>query len=266
MNGILLTWNPTKWSPPEDELAAMETLTPSKPPALGRWSIANHKNGIDADMPVFLLRQGTDRGIVASGRTQGTPFEDLHWDGSGRPTGYVEVMWDAWVPGEHRLTVERLVAEVTEVAWNNIMSSGLVIAPSVAAKVADLWAENLEDQGIDLASLPSELAGSERFVEGAAMRVEVNRYERDPHARRAAIEHHGAFCQVCGFDFAKSYGDLGSGFIEVHHVVPLSQVGSGYSVDPTSDLLPLCSNCHSMIHRENPPLSPEQLKDRLGSG
>jgi 5-methylcytosine-specific restriction enzyme A len=109
---------------------------------------------------------------------------------------------------------------------------------------------------------PEELV-DEPFYEGAAATVQVNRFERDPKARKACIRHYGARCQACGFDFAKRYGALGEGFIHVHHIVPLSEVRSSYVVDPVKDLRPICPNCHAMLHRQRPSLSIEDLKGML---
>lgn len=95
--------------------------------------------------------------------------------------------------------------------------------------------------------------------EGAVKRVEVNRYERSPANRAACIAYHGARCKGCGFSFSDVYGELADGYIEVHHVVPVSQLGAGYLIDPIVDLLPLCSNCHSVVHRRNPPLLLKEL-------
>jgi 5-methylcytosine-specific restriction protein A len=67
---------------------------------------------------------------------------------------------------------------------------------------------------------------------------------------------------VCGFDFEERYGPRGTGYIEVHHLVPLSKLEGATSVDPTSDLRPVCANCHAMIHRGEL-LTPEQLRDLL---
>ena len=86
------------------------------------------------------------------------------------------------------------------------------------------------------------------YPEDAVARVEVNRYERDAEARRACIAHHGTSCAACGFSFEMAYGELGADFIHVHHVVPASQLGSGYQLDPLTDLVPLCANCHAMAH------------------
>ncbi|VWB86990.1 HNH endonuclease [Burkholderia metallica] len=99
--------------------------------------------------------------------------------------------------------------------------------------------------------------------EGAKLRVEVNRYERSPVNRAACIEHYGLRCQCCGFDFADFYGDLGDGYIEVHHRTPVSKLGDDYVVDPVRDLVPLCGNCHAMVHRTDPPTVVEDLRAQL---
>ena len=95
--------------------------------------------------------------------------------------------------------------------------------------------------------------------EGACIKVLVNKYERNPANRAACIAVHGLDCKICGFNFSSVYGPLGDGFIEVHHLVPVSMMGAGYIVDPVRDLMPICSNCHSMLHRTDPPMKPETL-------
>ena len=107
---------------------------------------------------------------------------------------------------------------------------------------------------------PDEVEG---FPEGAVSRISVNRYERDPRNRQAAIATHGEKCLACDFDFAKSYGPIGQGYIVVHHIVPISKIDPSYKIDPTTDLITLCANCHAMIHRENPPMSLEELRSNL---
>lgn len=85
--------------------------------------------------------------------------------------------------------------------------------------------------------------------EGATKYSYSKRYERDPENRRKAIEIHGCRCCICGFDFEMVYGERGKGFIEVHHTKPLSEVEDEVVIDPATDLVPVCSNCHRMIHR-----------------
>jgi 5-methylcytosine-specific restriction endonuclease McrA len=103
------------------------------------------------------------------------------------------------------------------------------------------------------------------YPEGAGKQVVVNKYERDPKARKGCLKHHGYNCAVCGFSFEGRYGLLGREYIHVHHLVELSMVGSGYEVNPKKDLIPICPNCHAMIHRSGPgrALTPEELKQQL---
>lgn len=75
------------------------------------------------------------------------------------------------------------------------------------------------------------------------------RYERSPRNRARALAIHGTKCVVCGFDFNEFYGpDLARDYIEVHHTRSIAEV-DGDVVSPETDLVPLCSNCHSMAHR-----------------
>ena len=118
----------------------------------------------------------------------------------------------------------------------------------------------------DPMALSEELSSNlpKTFQEGAKRTITVNAYERDPKARLECIRTYGAICTVCEFDFAKVYGELGQGFIHVHHIVPLSRIGSEYEVDPTKDLRPVCPNCHAMLHRsKGEPLEIEALKAKI---
>lgn len=109
---------------------------------------------------------------------------------------------------------------------------------------------------------PDELDGK-TYKEGAARSVTVNAYERSEKARKECIEFHGLNCKVCDFNFAEIYGDLGIGFIHVHHILDISEVGEEYDVRPKEDLIPVCANCHAMLHRVKPAMSVESLQTRL---
>ena len=111
--------------------------------------------------------------------------------------------------------------------------------------------------------LAEELTKPEKYCEGGRFSVTINAYERNSKARSACIAHHGHACAVCGFDFGRVYGSLGVGFIHVHHKVPVGEIGEEYEVDPVKDLVPVCPNCHAMIHRTEPPLTVEQLRNHL---
>ncbi len=101
-------------------------------------------------------------------------------------------------------------------------------------------------------------------TEGGIKNYYGKRYERNPENRRKAIEIHGTVCAVCGFDFEKAYGERGKGFIEVHHTEPLGSLTEEKIIDPQTDLIPVCSNCHRMIHRrKNHVLSVDEVKKLL---
>lgn len=114
---------------------------------------------------------------------------------------------------------------------------------------------------------PDDLPERHNYYEGAVARVLVNRYERDPHARTLCLRKHGTRCQVCSLLFKEQYGEIGNGFIHVHHVRPLAIIRKEYKLDPEKDLIPVCPNCHAMLHRREPPFSIFELKERLnGAG
>jgi len=98
----------------------------------------------------------------------------------------------------------------------------------------------------DTISLAEET--TDKMWEGAKRTITVNLYERSNKARLACIEHHGSRCKVCSIDFGEVYGHEFHGFIHVHHLTPVSEVNSRYEVDPKNDLIPLCPNCHAVIH------------------
>jgi len=101
------------------------------------------------------------------------------------------------------------------------------------------------------------------YVEGAVKLVYVNAYERSSAARSAAIRHHGSVCAICGFDFEVHFGSAMSGFIHVHHVKPLSEIDESYRVDPKKDLIPVCPNCHAVIHSRRQALTIAEVKAML---
>lgn len=113
---------------------------------------------------------------------------------------------------------------------------------------------------------PDEIpSGQTTYVEGASKQVLVNQYERDAKARSACIRHWGCTCYVCGFDFEKTYGEMGRGFIHVHHLTDIATIGGEYEVDPRNDLRPVCPNCHAMLHSERPALEIETLRSKLAA-
>jgi 5-methylcytosine-specific restriction protein A len=63
--------------------------------------------------------------------------------------------------------------------------------------------------------------------------------------------------------FEERYGEIWSRIIDLHHTTPVSQLSSDYRINPEKDLVPLCPNCHRVVHRRNPPLTVEELREVL---
>jgi len=126
--------------------------------------------------------------------------------------------------------------------------------------IDDSWYASDEAYG---ARLPEEIDPKEVFTEGASKSITVNQYERSGAARAACLAHHGYKCKVCSFDFEETYGGIGKKYIHVHHIIPISEIGKEYELNPITDLIPICPNCHAMIHIARPALSLEQLKQAI---
>jgi hypothetical protein len=111
--------------------------------------------------------------------------------------------------------------------------------------------------------LPDEVPSETLHHEGSIHRIEVNRYERDAQARLECIAAHGTSCCVCGFSFENVYGQEAGGYIHVHHIQPLSEIGDEYVVDPAKDLRPVCPNCHAVLHLGGHCRSIEEVRQML---
>lgn len=106
-----------------------------------------------------------------------------------------------------------------------------------------------------------EFPDSATHTDGGKKTMLVNAYERNPELRSACIDKYGVTCIACKRNFEQTYGERGKDFIEVHHINPLHTVKGRHDVS-VDDLRPLCSNCHSMIHRKrNDELTIEQLQE-----
>lgn len=118
----------------------------------------------------------------------------------------------------------------------------------------------LLDRGIDSGDFIPDEEG--RMV----LRQHVS-YERSKKNRLRAIELHGTICLACGFDFDLVYGaDHARSFIEIHHAESITKM-KGKTPDSAKDLVPLCSNCHSMAHRlKSKILSVQEIRELLNGG
>lgn len=98
------------------------------------------------------------------------------------------------------------------------------------------------------------------YFEGRRFSVISTAIERDSFARERCLSYFGYSCQVCGMNFEKVYGEIGNDYIHVHHRIDLAHRNEEHVIDPIKDLVPLCPNCHAMVHTEKPAMAVEKLK------
>ncbi len=103
----------------------------------------------------------------------------------------------------------------------------------------------------------------QEFLEGGTRQVTTELQCRNPQLRAQALAMYGESCRVCGFNFADVYQELGAGYIEVHHLRPLSEKKSKRKVT-VEDVDVVCANCHRVLHRNGrKPISLNKLRDAI---
>jgi 5-methylcytosine-specific restriction protein A len=246
---ILLGWNPDRGNDPFSGYSAAVERVVESGAFRCRWPLSRRQAVEGAE--VWLLLQGASgRGLAGHGT-----LTSLLGQGPGTEQALVLVEFDALLPRGDCIPLRLLADAVPGIAWEADRPSRRV--PRAAAPVLRaLWAEHLpRTESGPLVQAAGTLPPA------ALARVAVNRYEHDPQARRICLAHHGSSCAACGFSFEEAFGPLGGNLLHVHHLVPASQLGAGYELDPVSDLAPLCPNCHSMAHLRFPdPYTPAELR------
>ncbi len=148
---------------------------------------------------------------------------------------------------------------------NGFQASSMPLNPATFQAICEKWNIGDELNSLELPDikLTEELNSETVYMEGSAKQVIVNAYERNSKARQACLAKHGYDCSVCGFNFAAVYGELGDKFIHVHHLKEIHTIKEEYVVDPIHDLIPVCPNCHAMLHRKSPPYTLQELRTIL---
>jgi 5-methylcytosine-specific restriction enzyme A len=151
----------------------------------------------------------------------------------------------------YRLTPERIGRSQFATEADVIQS---VLGPVEPEEASDVIFPDLLDQ-VELL-----LQGS---LEGRrSLREHIIR-EREPRLVRAFKGTLQSYrCTICNFDFEDTYGAIGKAFIEAHHVDPIGNHGEG-SGTAVSELVPVCSNCHRMLHRKSPPHTIKEIAEFL---
>lgn len=155
---------------------------------------------------------------------------------------------------------EQTLRNVRELDHASAVQLDALLPPLEETSFAEGWSEFLP---LNEETFPEEVVDAQTYYEGATKHITVNVYERNAKARKACIAYYGLDCFVCGFNFKSVYGDVGHGFIHVHHLKSLSEIGEEYELDPIKDLRPVCPNCHAVIHRRTPAYTIKEVKRLL---
>ena len=191
------------------------------------------------------------------------PFDDSYDDKEFNLEG---ADWNNEVPkkGYVRLKLLGIASELSPLSRENLVANGMKVNVQSGIRVSGALLEFILS-GFDTTS---DKGGSIQFKEGLSHTIAQTYYERDPAARLECLKHFGDkySCEICGFNFKDVYGEIGKGFIHVHHINFLSDnKGKSTLTNPKEDLIPVCPNCHAMLHRSfrGEYLSPNHLKQIL---
>lgn len=141
----------------------------------------------------------------------------------------------------------------------------IAVAAAITESIHIISDVSNEDVHVEDATDEESLVSYE-YEEGKKSSKFVTTYERNPKLKKLAKTLHGTTCFACGFNFGDFYGEYAEGFIHIHHVVPVSEFGQSKIVDPKTDLVPVCANCHGVIHRKKDrTLSVDELKAMISA-
>jgi len=266
MKTYLLTWNPNNWAweTLKDDIKQLENLGVFR----DSWSCGNKKNTIKTGDRVFLMHLGVEpKGIVASGYTTSDIYQDTHWDKTKSAlANYVKIDFDVILNPKEQdiLSADFLIANKPFSDFSDWFprSSGNNIEDNIASELEKAWFSHLNKKQY-FSNYYIGDNDSKQILEGNKIETVTTRYERNPHARQLCLKIHGYSCAICDFNFEKQYGLLGKDFIHVHHVNPLSEVDKIHELNPKIDLIPVCPNCHSMIHIKRPALKIDELRQLI---
>lgn len=266
MNTYLFLWNPNKWhwTNLEESIKLLATTGIVKE----QWTCVSHRQIQPGDR-AFLARVGLEpKGIFAAGFVSSKPFLAPHWNGIDGDTHSVMIDFDVLLnPDEEPiLALETLnQGNLGTQNWTP-QPSGISIKSELVDELEAVWFKFLTTQNIRSNPFkPFDVNDQTNLNEGTPNQVILTRYERNPYARKACIDHYGYTCVICGFNFERTYGEVGKDFIHVHHLTKIADVGKSYKIDPINDLRPVCPNCHAMIHRRKDAYGIDEVKEFVNS-
>lgn len=265
INTFLFAWNPNRWD--WVDLQACIDQLENVGYVERRWSCGNSKRIKKGDR-VFLIRLGEEPiGIMGSGYSKSSYYVAPHWDDTkGKTTNYIDIEFDILINPDNNVLFDK--ESLDNIDSKNVQQwfpqqSGIFIKPEIVDSLESNWFNFIrENKYIRNSFVSNDVITdiTESFLEGKSKDIIQTRYERNPQARKTCLNHHGYSCQICNFNFETYFGEVGKGFIHVHHINSIAEIGKEYEIDPKKDLIPVCPNCHAMIHSRRPAFTIEEIK------
>ena len=254
MTAVLLGWDPVwpqAWQPDYSEAAAG-----TQDAGIFRvvWEI---NPSVDPGSDTWFVLPGEFAAVAGHGVVVSFPYRITDPD-EGTLFTVADVDIDLLLPLGEQILLSELVPDLSAGALD---SDGGISVLDVGAEGAlrAAWARQVAGfPGQPTSPVPGTLPQQ-------ALRWSLaSRYENDPDAVRICLVHHGPACAACGFDFAAAFGPAGADMMQAHHIVPPRLVDEVYELDPATDLVPLCPNCHAVAHASSPdPYTPAELRHLL---
>jgi hypothetical protein len=226
------------------------------------WSASRLLKEIKAGDRAVIWRSGAHGGVIALGEIVEPPVpktavlhpealgDDLWRSEEDEPTAIgvgIRVFDFRLDADEGMLTRQRMLSDPVLSGMSLLRSpQGTVFRVSQGEydRIVQLWGGH-----------PSLPGGDAGIDEGRRVLRTHYARERSRHivARKKeafAHEHGRLYCERCGLGEGDRYpAEIGTPFLEVHHIRPLSEV-CGIQRTTIADLMLVCANCHRVMHAE----------------
>jgi len=126
---------------------------------------------------------------------------------------------------------------LSEIDWNAIALTNAklkIFEPTADKEKLERIVDALHQQEIDM---------PEGSINPKQSSVTTTAYFRDPLVKAWVLKNANGFCEAC-LSSAPFKREDGSPYLEVHHLVPLSEGGA----DTINNALAVCPNCHRQLH------------------
>lgn len=255
VSAVLLGWDPVwpeAWQP---DYSAAAAITEDTGIFRAVWDVSVHP-GIEPGSDAWFVLPGDRGGLAGHGVVVSFPYQLANSEEDDLLT-VVDLDIDLLLPLGEQLHLSELPPGLPGTCENG--GDVTVLDRSAEDALRAAWAGHTAGSaGNPTSPVPGTLPQQ-------ALRWSLgSRYESDPDATRICLVHHGPSCSACRFDFAAAFGSAGADLMQAHHIVPPRLVTDGYELDPVTDLVPLCPNCHAMAHAGFPdPYTPAELRRLL---